>query len=176
MPATDASLPSLPEFGVTFYGRESVSKACLELQDAYGANVLLLLFAGWTAVSGRRLVKDDLERAAASIRAWHAEVVIPLRSLRRLLKTGPRPAPGPATEALREKIKAAELQAEMIALDQLSALSDCGSLAGVMDAAEDNIRLALPSVVPARADLPTAARHLVSELRRYGEEAGHPLS
>jgi hypothetical protein len=47
-------------------------------------------------------------------------VVHPLRALRRRLVDGPSPAPNPATTALRERVKAIELDAEMIELDELA--------------------------------------------------------
>ena len=48
-------------------------------------------------------------------------LVEPLRRVRNRMKSGPAPAPSPTTEPLRNKIKAAELDGEQIALAALHA-------------------------------------------------------
>jgi hypothetical protein len=47
-------------------------------------------------------------------------VVVPLRVLRQRLKTGPAPAPIPATDELRRKVQAVEIEAELIELLELA--------------------------------------------------------
>jgi hypothetical protein len=54
-------------------------------------------------------------------RPWRLQVVGPLRVLRRLLAFGPTPAPSEASERLRARIKAAELDAEHLENDLLAA-------------------------------------------------------
>lgn len=83
-------------------------------------DVNLLLLGVWLGHEGRLcLAKSDLDRLDAQIAAWRTEAILPLRSLRRRLKSGPPPAPSAGTEVLRSVVKAAELEAERLAQDVL---------------------------------------------------------
>jgi len=110
-------------FTLALYGRPGVADACLLLQDRLGADVCLLLFSLFVAREHGWLLDDrelaNLDRAVA---AWRAEVVWPLRALRRRMKTGPDPAPSTATDPLLQQIKAAEICAEQIELAALARL------------------------------------------------------
>lgn len=106
-------------FAVSLYGKAGVSDACLFLQDESDVDVPVLLFAAWLGHHSVPLSADDLERIVGEVEAWHEEVVLPLRRLRKRLKQGPKPAPGERTEALRTAIKGAELSAERIQLEVL---------------------------------------------------------
>jgi uncharacterized protein (TIGR02444 family) len=108
---------ALWRFAVDLYGR--TADACLALQDGYGLDVNLLLFAAWVAEErGLAMTADRAAEADGWVQDWREEVVRPLRAVRRRLKTG-APIPGPAAEALREAIMAAEIDAERIELDWL---------------------------------------------------------
>ena len=52
-----------------------------------------------------------------------AKVNLTLRVLRRRLKAGPVPAPSPATDELRRKVQAVELDAELIEMHELGRLT-----------------------------------------------------
>lgn len=108
-------------FALDVYGGDGVSSAAVLLQDRCGVDVNVLLLAAFVGAS-RGLSFGTREAAGAVARTvrWQREVVIPLRALRTRLKEGPPPAPNPVTSALRERIKAAELEAEMIELAELS--------------------------------------------------------
>ncbi|MFG1465470.1 TIGR02444 family protein [Xanthobacter sp. DSM 24535] len=111
---------SLKTFALDLYGREGVSAACLRLQEKAGLNVNLLLFAAWFGGCRRRELSSDTAMAAeAHVAAWHREVVLPLRAVRRRLKTGPPPAPGERSAMLRSKVQAIEIEAEIVELDEL---------------------------------------------------------
>jgi uncharacterized protein (TIGR02444 family) len=113
---------ALWRFVLPFYGRAGVSPACLALQDRIGVDVNILLLAAYAQVErGIVLDHDDLALADAVVRGWRTEVIQPLRRVRNRMKAGPSPAPSPATEPLRNKIKAAELDGEQIALAALFA-------------------------------------------------------
>ena len=102
-------------FVVDLYQRPEVSPACLLLQDMLEVDVCLLLFALFVAREHRAILdKASLVDLDQAIGDWRGEVVRPLRAIRRRLKTGPMPAPDPATHALREQIKTAEINAEQI--------------------------------------------------------------
>jgi uncharacterized protein (TIGR02444 family) len=111
------------QFALELYRRAGVADACLDLQNRHDLDVNLVLFAGFVgAVRRQTLTIADLDLAHRQVDAWHREVVRPLRAVRQRLKTGPVPAPSEATGALRRKLAQLEIQAEMIALDELSAL------------------------------------------------------
>lgn len=91
------------------------------LQDRFGLDVNVLLFAARVGVAGQ-LATETLAAASERVAQWHAEVVRPLRAVRRRLKSGPAPAPSPATTELREQLKDLEIRSELIELSELDAL------------------------------------------------------
>jgi uncharacterized protein (TIGR02444 family) len=108
-------------FALRFYGRAEVAAALLLLQDRVGADVCVVLFALFIARTHRAAVDGpDLADLDAAIADWRREVIWPLRSLRRRLRSGPSPAPAAATKALLQRIKAAEIDAEQIELAVLA--------------------------------------------------------
>lgn len=110
------------DWAIDAYRRDGVSEACLHLQDSHGQNVPLLLWAAWTAATGRSLDDDLIEAACDTARAWDSVAVTPLRALRRTLKK-PVPDLGDAgREALREAVKAVELSAERHLMSELESL------------------------------------------------------
>lgn len=107
-------------FAVGLYAAPGVADACLSLQDHYGCDVNVLLFAAWIgAVHHRAMTTVEMAETAALVQCWHEEIVGPLRDVRRRLKSGPPPAPSESTEALRTRIKAIELESERIELSLL---------------------------------------------------------
>jgi uncharacterized protein (TIGR02444 family) len=121
-----ADAADLWNFALTLYAAPGVADACLALQDAQGVDVPLLIYAAWAARHGCALEASDVARADARIRNWRKEVIVPLRGVRRWLKSA-LPLTGPAEkDALREAVKTLELQAERLALEALAS----GGLAG----------------------------------------------
>jgi len=86
------------DWALAVYARPGVAETCLDLQDTYGQNVPLLLWAVWRG--------GDVTAAVTLARSWEHDVIAPLRGVRRRLK-----ARGDA-ETLRQKVKAVELEAE----------------------------------------------------------------
>ena len=106
-------------WAVEQYERPGAAEACLELQDAHGVSVPLILWALWSEAEGRT---PDLEAGARAARSWEDEAVGPLRRLRRALKALEADAD---REAVRDQVKAVELDAErrlLNALERLPAL------------------------------------------------------
>lgn len=136
---------ALWRFALTVYQKPGVSDACLLLQDRYGCNVTLLLFAVWAgAEQGVVLTADEMAAAAGTVGAWHGEVVEPLRAVRRRLKLGPPPAPDKATGKLRARLQAIEIDAERIELETLAGfLPDRRDEPGIV-AITANLALAAP--------------------------------
>ncbi|MBW3560254.1 MAG: TIGR02444 family protein [Proteobacteria bacterium] len=107
------------DWAVQTYARPGVADACLELQDRHGMSVPLLLWTLWSREGGSR---PDLEAGAQVARSWEVEAVGPLRRLRRALKALNS---DPDREAVRDQVKAVELDAErrlLAALERLPAL------------------------------------------------------
>ncbi len=100
------------------YATAGVSDLCLELQDAHGQSVCLLLWAAWAGPS----TPPVLDRAVALARAWEGDVVGPLRAARRALKTITGLDETRRT-ALREQVQAGELSAEHALLAALEAIA-----------------------------------------------------
>jgi uncharacterized protein (TIGR02444 family) len=99
-------------FALALYARRGVPEACLKLQDEANVDVILLLSAVHAASQRHlRLTADDLRSMDDTVRDWRDQVVRPLRSIRKTLKTGPSPAPSEASERLQTDIKADELDA-----------------------------------------------------------------
>lgn len=117
------------DFALGVYGADGVSAACLSLQGQRAVDVNLVLFAAYLgAHRGRTVTTLDVDRAAGRVQRWNREVVAPLRDLRNRLSDGPPPAPSADTEALRNRVKDAELQAEMLELAELATLdADIGT-------------------------------------------------
>jgi uncharacterized protein (TIGR02444 family) len=117
IPAAAALDNELWRFACAFYAGSGVAPACLALQDQLGVDVNILLFAIFARTQhGIMLDERDLAAIDALVRDWRGEIVQPLRRIRTRLKTGPAPAPSPATDHLRNRIKAAELEAEQTEL------------------------------------------------------------
>jgi uncharacterized protein (TIGR02444 family) len=126
-PKPKAADASLWAFAVDLYAAPGVEEACLALQDRHGCDVNVLLFAAWMgAVHRRAITPAEMAEAAAKIQDWHAEIVRPLRSVRRRLKSGPSPAPSEISESLRARLKCVELEAERIELATLETLAAIG--------------------------------------------------
>lgn len=109
---------------VALYARPEVEAACLALQDEAGVDITLLLFAAWAGVRrGVALTPERLQALDESLAPWREEVTMPLRRLRRAMKTMAPPHKSlehPALD-LRGRIKACELESERLALDALAA-------------------------------------------------------
>jgi uncharacterized protein (TIGR02444 family) len=114
---------TLWDWAVRAYAAPGVEIACLDLQDAQGQNVPLLLWAAWCASTGRRLDEDTLEAASDTTRVWQDAAIAPLRQVRRGLKTRIPDMDDGAREAVRAQVKAIELAAERHLLEALEALS-----------------------------------------------------
>jgi uncharacterized protein (TIGR02444 family) len=101
-------------FSLRFYRQSGVADACIALQEQAGVDVNLLLFLLWHATYKRALSVAEVTELEERIGAWRDATVIPLRTVRRALKTPP-PLVAPATaELFRTRIKAVELEAERL--------------------------------------------------------------
>jgi uncharacterized protein (TIGR02444 family) len=101
-------------FSLRLYRLPGVAEACIKLQEESGCDVNLLLFLLWHAAQGRRLATEEIERLEQDIAPWREATVVPLRAVRRALKSPPGLVEAGAAEAFRTRIKAVELEAERL--------------------------------------------------------------
>jgi uncharacterized protein (TIGR02444 family) len=108
-------------FALQIYAEPGVAESCLRLQAEAGIDVVMLLMATFAvARRGILLAPSNIRDMDEVCRPWRELIVQPLRALRVALKSGPSPAPSPATECLRTQIKAGELFAERLQNDMLA--------------------------------------------------------
>ena len=101
------------------YGQAGVPEACLSLQDDYGQNTSLLLWAVWAEIADPAV----LARSADIARRWEAQTLAPIREVRRALKPAFDGVHDDRRQALREDVKAVELRAERVLMESLEALT-----------------------------------------------------
>ena len=97
------------------YAAPGVADACLLLQDRFGIDVNLMLWAAWRHAQGAPLDAAAARDGKDAIRMINAELVLPLRTVRRAARSH-------RAEALYAAVKAAELAAERTVQERLAAL------------------------------------------------------
>jgi uncharacterized protein (TIGR02444 family) len=156
-------------FSLQFYRLPKVADACIALQEEAGVDVNLLLFLLWHARQRRRLSAADLAALESKIAPWRDLTVIPLRSVRRALKSPPALVEAATAEAFRNRIKAVELEAERLQQEAMYALAPLGTEAtdpneaarANVAAYEEMLRVRFPQ--PAAATLLAAFASMPSE-------------
>jgi uncharacterized protein (TIGR02444 family) len=153
-------------FSCAFYAQPGVSEALLALQDRAGLDVNLILFAMWQGACGlRRLSHAELMAAERSAGPVRAAIVLPLRALRRKLRSDS----DADIRRLRERIKTLEIAAERIVQRRLARLaatpaSDGASTARAA-AAQANLALVLGPKMTGAAEAATIREALEAFLR-----------
>ena len=125
-------------FSIKFYAVPGVAQACIELQDQANVDVNVLFFLLWNATQGRAYKKADVAEVERLIGAWRDMAVVPIRNVRRALKSPPPVMAPDAAEGLRTRVKAVELEAERLQQEALYELAQTS-------------RLGQPSASPAKA-------------------------
>ena len=115
-------------FSLKYYGQPGVSDACIALQDGCGVDVNLLLFLFWLASERQMLSADEVKKLDATIKSWRELTIIPIRDVRRKLKGAVTFIDPAKQEALRDKVKVAELEAERLQQEGLYAVTQSGPL------------------------------------------------
>ena len=103
------------DYSVATYGLEGVAPACLALQETFGLDVNLLLYAAWLAQREQRLSHQHLVDVETLIGDWREDMIKPLRALRQQWRQM-----SDAT-VLRDEIKSLELRAEQQQHDMMYA-------------------------------------------------------
>jgi uncharacterized protein (TIGR02444 family) len=102
------------KFSLRFYRLPGVADACIALQEEAGVDVNLLLFLLWQATRHRQFSTADVAAIEAKIGFWRDATVVPLRNVRRALRTPPSLVEAATAEFFRNRIKAVELEAERL--------------------------------------------------------------
>lgn len=114
-------MPSdLWSFTLDFYARPGVEQACLDLQ-ASGNNVCLLLCGVWLAQHKVSCNAERVLQLTQLATPWHGTVIQPLRQLRTQWRDSAQH--DVQLSALRQQVKAMELEAERELLNRLEALA-----------------------------------------------------
>ena len=142
MSEPDAKIPASNSpfwrVSINFYGVPGVAQACIELQDQASVDVNILFFLLWNATQGRTYKKADVAEIERMIGAWRDMAVVPIRNVRRALKSPPPVMAPDVAEGFRTRIKAVELEAERLQQEALFELAQTS-------------RLGQPSASPAKA-------------------------
>jgi uncharacterized protein (TIGR02444 family) len=115
-------------FSLGFYRQPKVADACIQLQEESGVDVNLLLFLLWQATRRRTLAVAEVEELERCVGPWREMTVIPLRAMRRALKSPPALVEAAAAELFRTKIKGVELEAERLQQEAMHALARANPL------------------------------------------------
>jgi len=113
------------------YRDADLSRACLDLQDGYDADVPLLLVMCLAERAGHRITSHDLHELVDAATVWREAVIWPLRQARRVMK-GKFQAP--AELALRNDIKHLELEAERLHVLRIAEALPPASKDGILPA------------------------------------------
>jgi len=156
------------QFSLAFYSRPGVAEACLALQDEAGVDVNVMFYVLFLAMQSRQIGRADAARIDALIKTWRDAAVVPLRTLRRRLKTGIEPFPAAGTEALRSAVKRIELDAERLEqewLEQHAPPSTVGTQSVSQVAAAQRNLAAYGALLNGLPDAPVAT--LLSAYEQY---------
>ena len=116
-------------FALSTYARPGVEAACLRLQEQ-GADVCLLLCGAWLERRGVALTLERTQALRQIAEPWQSQVVEPLRQVRRQWRAVAQQDEPLA--ALRERVKALELEAERELLTRLATLATAWPTGEVM--------------------------------------------
>ena len=109
-------------FAVAAWERPGVAAICLDLQNLHGQLPALLLWRLWALEVDRPVDTQGLTTAVQTARRWEAEVLVPLRDLRRRLADRQAPEFDDARARVRRRVLEAELEAEHALMDALETL------------------------------------------------------
>jgi uncharacterized protein (TIGR02444 family) len=162
MTETDNKGSPFWRFSLRFYRQGGVADACIALQEQSGVDVNLLLYLLWHAQDGRTFTPGEVETIERRVAPWRESTVVPLRAVRRALKTPPALVDAAAAEAFRARIKAVELEAERLQQEAMYALAaPSGALSASPAAARASI--AAYEKICARSFAQSAVETLLSQ-------------
>jgi uncharacterized protein (TIGR02444 family) len=148
-------------FSVKFYAVPGVAQACIELQDRAKVDVNVLFFLLWNATQNRALSEAEAAELDRTIGGWRDMAVIPLREVRRALKSPPPAVAPDAAEGFRTRIKAVELEAERLQQEAMYDLARSGRLGGPAATPVEAARISVNSYQAVLGRFPAAPLDIV---------------
>ena len=127
------------DYSLRFYADPETKAACLDLQDRFGADVNIVLYALYRASRGDQLDLGGLREADQAVAAWRDDVVRPLRQVRRALKPHPHALSAADQSRVHDRIKKLELEAEQAQQYHLEGLAIAATTISEDIAARANI-------------------------------------
>lgn len=110
------------DWSLIHYARNGVEPLLLQLQDEYGLDANILLWACWCATKYEALPKALVRDAMIRTGPWATKVTVPLRNARRDLKSLMATQDFDGAAMLRDAIQQNELMAEKVEQEILEAL------------------------------------------------------
>jgi uncharacterized protein (TIGR02444 family) len=144
-----AQFNSIWDFALAFYAQDGVQNDCLTAQDRFGLDINALIYALYRTQRGTGFDARDVVSLSETMTKT---IVGPIRAARIALKTPPASVDASATHALREKVKAAELDGERLTLEALTQLAD-GPPAPSLEAALASVAAATDIAVDTDLDM-----------------------
>jgi uncharacterized protein (TIGR02444 family) len=148
-------------FSIKFYAAPGVAASCIELQDRGKIDVNVLFFLLWNATQKRALGPADVAEVERAVAPWRDMTVVPLRNVRRALKSPPPIMAPDAAEGFRARIKAVELEAERLQQEALYDLSQTRPLGQPAATAAEAARISVGAYQGILGPLPKAALETV---------------
>jgi len=137
---------SLWDFAVGIYQYSPIKTACLQLQDEAGADVCVLLAVVWLGKNGRHLTLAEIALLNSTVEVWQQKMTLPLRQLRRDIRQFIESEPSLDAEPIYQQIKAAELEAERVTMQQLQVLIDAQHWHSGLTAKTDNTAVVMANI------------------------------
>ena len=161
-----AETPSLEgphwTFALDFYGRPGVAQACLALQDRFGIDVIMLLFALFVfRRDGFALSDPEIKRLDGIVASWRKEVIVPLRQVRRRIKREDGPD-SQVSGALLKQVADAAIASEQVSLAILAAQKVGGERSDLAVLLDRLVAFYSKSAVGSRDELATLKQTLLS--------------
>lgn len=115
---------ALWSYYLALYAEPDVASRCIRLQDRFGADVNLVLYACWAASHMHKtLAPKDFQPLITATTPWRESVTQAIRSARRALKAEAESLAAAVYQDLRQRLLDAELEAERIEVERLARLS-----------------------------------------------------
>ena len=130
-------------FSVKFYAVPGVADACIALQDQAKVDVNILFFLLWNATEKRALNAENVAEVERTIGGWREMAVVPIRNVRRALKSPPPVMAPDVAEGFRTRIKAVELEAERLQQEALYELAQSGRFGQAVGSAVEAARISV---------------------------------
>ena len=148
-------------FSIKFYAVPGVAQACIDLQDQARVDVNILFFLLWNATERRALNATEVAEVERTIGGWREMAVVPIRDVRRALKSPPSAIAPDTAEGFRTRVKAVELEAERLQQEALYDLARSGGLGQSVNSPVEAARISISAYQGVIGPFPPAPLDIV---------------